>query len=570
MASATQTEEFKKLNKCPTGIAGFEEITGGGLPAGRPTLVCGSAGSGKTLFAVEFLVNGAVRFDEPGVFIAFEENEVELTENVASLKWDLNELAEQKKIYLDHVYIERSEIEETGEFNLEGLFIRIEAAMNAIQARRIAIDSIEALFSGFDNESLLRAEIRRLFRWLKEKGLTAVITGEKGNNAFTRHGLEEYISDCVVFLDHRLIDQVATRRMRIIKYRGTSHGTNEYPFLITEKGFSVFPITTLDLDYPVSTDRVPTGVERLDEMLGGQGYYKGASILISGTAGTGKSSLGACFVGAACKRGERAIYFSFEEAADQILRNMASIGIDLKPALDRGLLEFRSVRSTTYGIETHLMMMLKKIDEFQPSVVAVDPISNLTSVADIREVKEALTRLIDYMKMKGITAIFTDLSNFGRSLETTETAISSLMDTWILLRDIEINGERNRGMYVLKSRGMDHSNQIREFLITSDGIDLQDVYVGPRGVLTGTARFTQEAEEAAETLIQHQKIERLQRDLQRKENTMTSRIQELKDAFEAEKEEIRHAIHEAEARARALNGNKDELERMRSGTRGAI
>ena len=563
MTRKTQQKTSIALEKCRTGISGFDEITGGGLPKGRPTLVCGGAGSGKTLFAMEFLLNGATQYNEPGIFISFEENERELTENVASLGWDLEALSREKKIFLDHVYIERSEIEETGEFNLEGLFIRIESALSAVNAKRIAVDSMEALFSGFSDEMSLRAEIRRLFRWLKEKGLTAVITGEQGKGSFTRHGLEEYISDCVVFLDNRMNDQVATRRIRVVKYRGTSHGANEYPFLITEKGFSVLPITSLNLDYSVSTERIPTGVERLDTMLGGQGFFRGSSILVSGTAGTGKSSLAARFAAAACNRGEQALYFSFEESPQQIMRNMGSIGIDLRSPAENGLLHFRSVRASSFGMEIHLSMMVKAMNDINPTVVAIDPISNLSSVGDEKEVKETLTRLIDYMKMKGITSFFTDLTFGGNALEKTQNAISSLMDTWILLKDIELNGERNRGMYVLKSRGMAHSNQIREFLITNDGLQLVDAYIGPGGVLTGTSRINQEAVETAEEQLRQQKLERLRRDLKRRENAMESRMQEIKDAFQSEKEEIEHALAELKVRETSLNQNIRKLTTMR-------
>lgn len=563
MARKEMQVDSPSLKKCLTGIAGFDEITDGGLPRGRPTLVCGSAGSGKTLFAMEFLVRGAVRFGEPGVFIAFEENERELAENVASFGWDLSALAEQKKIYLDHVYVEKSEIEETGEYNLEGLFIRIEAGMRAVNAKRIAIDTIEALFGGFANESLLRAEIRRLFRWLKDKGLTAVITGEMGDRAFTRHGLEEYISDCVVFLDHRMQEQVATRRMRVAKYRGTAHGTNEFPFLITEKGFSVFPITSLEMDYPVSSERIPSGIERLDAMLGGQGYFRGSSILVSGTAGTGKSSLGACFAAAACRRGEQALYFSFEEAPQQIIRNMASIGIDLEPPLHNGLLKFQSLRATSFGLEQHLSRVLKLIDDVSPSILVIDPISNLGTVSVAKDIKEMLTRLVDSMKMKGITTLFTDLTRFGSPLEATETFVSSLMDTWILLRDIELNGERNRGIYVLKSRGMAHSNQIREFLITGEGLNLKDVYIGSGGVLTGTARVNQEAVDTVEALDRRRQTERLRHDLQRKEKAMQTHIQELQDAFESDKQSIEHAIAAIEDYEETIAKDRAKLAQMR-------
>ena len=434
--------------------------------------------------------------------------------------------------------------------------------MRAVNAKRIAIDSIEALFSGFSDEFALRAEIRRLFRWLKEKGLTAVVTGEKGESSLTRYGLEEYLSDCVIFLDHRMEKQVATRRIRVVKYRGTTHGTNEYPFLITEKGFTIYPVTSLGLDYPVTDKRVSTGIERLDAMLGGQGYYRGTSVLVSGTAGTGKSSLGACFVNAACLRGEKALYFSFEEPPQQIIRNMGCIGIDLKTPLENKLLQFYSMRSTTLGLEAHLSMIIKHITDFNASIVVIDPITNMQAVSNNKDAKEALTRLIDYIKMKEITAMFIDLTH-GGNMEATSVEISSLMDTWLVLRDIEYNAERTRGMYVIKSRGMEHSNQLREFLITDDGINLQDVYVGSAGVLTGTARFTQEAIEAFEASTRDHKIELLRRDMIRKESIMNNQIKELRDNFEFQKEELKHSIAEIEAEENMVLKNKKVMFKMR-------
>ncbi len=561
--SKQQTVDEVQLKKSLTGIAGFYEITGGGIPTGRPTLVCGRAGCGKTLFGMEFLVRGVTEFDEPGVFISFEENENELAENVASIGWDLRALIKEKKIFLDYIFIERSEIEETGEFNLDGLFIRIESAIQEVNAKRIVIDTMEALFSGFPNEAILRAEIRRLFRWLKDKGLTAVITGEQGEQSFTRHGLEEYISDCVVFLDHRMTEQLAIRRLRVVKYRGTSHGTNEYPFLIDEKGFSVIPITAVGLDYNVSSERLSSGIERLDTMLGIKGFFKGSSILVSGTAGTGKSSLASFFVDAACRRNERSLYFSFEEPPQQIMRNMTSIGLNLDQWVQNGVLAFRSLRITTFGLEMHLAMMLKTIQEFKPQVVVIDPISNLTSIGSVRDSKAVLTRLIDYMKMKGITSMFTDLAYAGNATETTETEISSLMDSWVLLRDIELNGERNRGMYILKSRGMSHSNQIREFLITDKGLDLINVYVGSSGVLTGTARVIQEARESSEEVERALSIERIQREVERKKRMRESRISVIQETFTREIEDLEQSLAEIKTQQGILLNEKNHLSKMR-------
>ena len=484
----TRRTSNRTLPKSPTGIQGLDEITGGGLPQGRPTLVCGSAGCGKTLLAMEFLVRGAMKYHEPGVFMAFEETAEELTQNVQSLGFDLNELIGRKKLVIDFVRVERSEIEETGEYDLEGLFVRLNHAIDSVGAKRVVLDTIETLFSGLSNLSILRAELRRLFRWLKNKGVTTVVTGERGEGQLTRHGLEEYVSDCVIFLDHRVIDQVSTRRVRIVKYRGTTHGTNEYPFLIDEDGISVLPITSLALQHEASDERISTGIPGLDNMLGGTGYFRGSSILISGTAGTGKTSVAAQFALASCARGERCLYFAFEESPDQIVRNMRSIGLNLKLWVKKGLLRFHATRPTFYGMEMHLAIFHKLVLEFDPQVVIFDPISSLTQAGSRRDSASMVTRLVDFLKVERITVLLTNLTSGDQALEKTDIDISSTVDTWLLLRDIEIGGERNRAVSILKSRGMAHSNQVREFLFTNRGIKLPDVYRGPEGILTGSAR----------------------------------------------------------------------------------
>jgi circadian clock protein KaiC len=463
-----------ELAKCPTGIRGLDEITNGGLPRGRPTLICGAAGSGKTLLAMEFIVRGAREFNEPGVFMAFEETEKELAANVASLGFGLPGLVRRKKIALDHVRIERSEIEETGEYDLEGIFIRLGNAIDRVSAKRVAIDSLEALFAGLPNEGILRAELRRLFGWLKDKGVTVIITGEQGEGTLSRHGLEEYISDCVIFLDHRVVNQVGTRRIRIIKYRGSAHGTNEYPTMIDEGGLSVLPISSLGLDYDVSKRRVSAGVPQVDEMLGGKGYFRGSSVLVSGTAGTGKSSFAAAFVDAACRRGERGLYLSFEESQAQIIRNMASIGFNLGQWVDDRRLHFHSVRSSLFGLEQHLVAIHKLVQQHRPAVVVVDPVTNLTSVGNNSEITAMLTRVIDYLKTRHTTAIFTSLTGGGSADERTDVGISSLMDTWLLLRNLERDGDRVRLLHVLKSRGMPHSSEVREFKLSTKGIAVLD------------------------------------------------------------------------------------------------
>lgn len=483
------------LQKERTGIPGFDEITNGGLPAGRASLICGSAGAGKTLFAMEFLARGATLYNQPGVFMSFEESGEDLTTNVASLGFDLDQLNHEKKLVLDFVFIERSEIEETGDYDLEGLFLRLGYAIDSVGAKRVVLDTLEALFSALPNEAIIRAELRRLFRWLKERGVTALITCERGEGRLTRYGLEEYVADCVILLDHRVQNQISTRRMRIVKYRGTSHGTNEYPFLIDEKGFSVVPITSLGLSHKAPTERVTSGIARLDTMLDGKGFYRGSSILVSGTAGTGKSTIGAHFIEAACRRGERALFFAFEESQDQIIRNLRSVGIDLEKFVKKGLLMFHNARPSTWGLEVHLAMIHKAIVEFAPSVVVVDPITNFLTVGDAVETKSMLTRLIDFLKSRQITAMFVSLIAGGLDLEYSEDDVSSLMDAWLVVKNIESHGERNRAFYILKARGIAHSNQVREFLLTDQGIQLVDPCIGADGVLMGSARSSHLARE---------------------------------------------------------------------------
>lgn len=547
------------LPKAATGIQGLDELTGGGLPRGRPTLVCGGAGCGKTLLAMEFIVRGATEYNEPGVFMAFEENAQDLAQNVRSLGFDLNSLIRRKKVAVDFVRIERAEIDETGDYDLEGLFVRLGHAIDSIGARRVVLDTIEALFSGFSKEAVLRAELRRLFRWLKDKGVTAVVTGERGSGQLTRHGLEEYVSDCVITLDNRVVDQVTTRRMRVVKYRGTSHGANEYPFLIDEDGISVMPITSLVLEHKASTERISTGIPRLDTMLGGKGYFRGSSVLVTGSAGTGKTSLSAHFAVAACARGEKCLFFSFEESPAQVARNMRSIGLNLEPYIKKGLLRFHSTRSTLHGLETHLTTFYKLVREFQPHVVVFDPIDNLAGAGTLKDTTAMLTRLIDFLKVHQVTALLTDLIRKGPAAETSGVSISSLVDTWLSVRDIELGGERNRALFVLKSRGMAHSNQIREFLITSRGIELLDVYVGPEGVLTGSARQTQEATEQSAATARQQAIEGKQREQTRKREALEARILALRKEFEAEEEETVRLVAEEQRRDQDL---REERKRM--------
>ena len=546
------------LIKAPTGIHGLDEVTAGGLPKGRPTLVCGGAGSGKTLLALEFLVRGAMEYGEPGVFMAFEESADELACNVASLGMDLRRMEAQKKLFLDIVVFDRSEVAETGRFDLGGLFLRLEAAIDAIGARRVAIDALEVLFAGLSNHGILRSELRRLFRWLKDKGVTAVITGERGGGMLTRCGLEEYVADCVIVLDHRVNDQVCTRRLRIVKYRGTAHGSNEYPFLIGQTGFSVLPITSMGLNYEVSSKRVSTGVARLDTMLGGQGYFRGSSILISGAAGSGKSSLAAAFAHSLCRGGERCLYVAFEESPSQIFRNMRSIGYELEPFTKKGLLRIHAIRPASQGLESHLAQIDEMTRICQPAAVLVDPITSLLE-GNFLEVNAALARITDLLKARQITALFTSLTNGRAGEQDSEVGISSLMDTWLLLHNLETDGERSRGLYILKSRGMGHSNQIREFVLSDKGIQLVDAYVGLGKVLTGTARMAQQERERADEILQQQEVQAQRLEIERRRAETAAQIKSLGLVLQSADRELERIHTIATARDQALKRVRTEI-----------
>ena len=546
-----------KLEKVPSGIKGFDEIVGGGLPKGRPALISGGPGCGKTLFAMEFIARGITDYNEPGVFVAFEERIDDLNKNFLSMGFDLAAMEKQKKLILDHIAIERSEIEEAGEYDLEGLFIRLGGMIDEIGAKRVAIDTLEALFSGFSNEAILRSELRRLFLWLKSRGVTAVVTGERGHDTITKYGLEEYVADCVITLDHRVVNQIATRRLRIVKYRGSYHGTDEYPFLIGSTGISVLPITSLSLTHTASNERISSGIKRLDEMLEGKGYFRGSSVLVSGQAGTGKTSIAAAFINAACKRGQKSLYILFEESESQLIRNMKSIGINLEQWVKKDLLKFHAVRPTAYSLEVHLSMMLNLFEKYQPEIIVVDPISNLYPIGDAIQVRSALMRLIDYAKTLKITGLFTNLStgtvDVGPfSIEPTDMHVSSLMDTWLILKNVEGNGERNRAFSIIKSRGMAHSNQMAEFIMSAKGIDIIDAHKGSGGVYFGSARMAQEYREKADKLIRKQEIEQMKRELFSNQTIMEREITAIKEKYAQRERELKLFIDQAALREKTF------------------
>jgi circadian clock protein KaiC len=557
-------ESVGALPKARTGITGLDELTLGGLPAGRPTLICGGPGCGKTLLATSFLVNGAVDFNEPGVFMSFEESSADLIQNVASLGYDLGKLVAQQKIALDFVRVERSEIEESGEYDLEGLFVRLGYAIKSIGAKRVVLDTLEVLFAGLGDTQILRSELRRLFAWLKDQQVSAVITAERGSGALTRFGLEEYVSDCVLLLDNRVNQQITTRRLRVVKYRGSAHGTNEYPFLIDEHGISVLPVTSAGLEHAASNIVISTGVPGLNQMLGAGGFYRGTSVLVSGTAGTGKTSLAAHFIDSVCARGERCLYFAFEESPAQIVRNMRSIGLDLQPRIDAGLLRFKAARPSLFGLEMHLARMYRDIEEFAPAAAVLDPISALRG--ETGDVHSMLLRVIDLLKSRGITAYLTNLLS-AQGLDEADAGMSSLMDTWLSLVQLESNGERNRGLYVLKSRGMNHSNQIREYQLTSQGVKLIDAYLGSGGMLAGTARITQEAIDQAASARRAEDSDRKRREIERKRLTLERHIAEMRSELEAEEEETRRSLQHDEQLERRIQAERAAMAVQRGGSR---
>ncbi|MGI8572600.1 MAG: circadian clock protein KaiC [Solirubrobacteraceae bacterium] len=553
-----------QLRKAPTGIGGLDSVTDGGLPRARTTLLCGGPGCGKTLLAMQFLVRGALDSNEPGVFIAFEEAPNELAQNVASLGWDLEDLQQRGLLAIDQIKIAEGDIVETGDWDLDGLFIRLGLAIDSVGAKRVVLDTIEALFGRLGDEALLRSELRRLFSWLNDRGVTAIVTGERGDSSLTRHGLEEYVSDCVITLDHRVHNQISTRTLRVVKYRGSHHGPDEYPFLIDRTGFSVVPVSTIGLNHGASDERVSTGVAELDAMLAGGGYFRGSSVLLSGTAGSGKSTLGARFLEAACQRGERAMLFAFEESPAQICRNMRSVGIDLEPWLANGLLRIASARPAAYGLETHLARMHQAIVEFGPRHVVLDPLSCLDGEAF--QLKSVLTRMIDQFKALDITAVLTTLIR-GSFEEPGGLGVSSVIDTWIDVSNVELDGERNRGINVLKSRGMAHSNQVREFLLGADGILIQDVYDGERGVLMGSARRSQEARDRAELTVRTLELDAKRSRLDSRRSALEAQIAGLRDELASETLELSVEIEDEERRKSRVD--QDRRARKAIGGRGA-
>lgn len=551
------------IAKSPTGIHGFDDLTLGGVPTGRPTLVCGSAGCGKTLFATTFLIHGARDYDEPGVFVTFEERPGDIVSNVASLGFALDRLVEDDKIAFEYIALDRSELEEAGDYDLEGLFLRLELAIDSIGAKRVVLDTIESLFSVFSNQAILRAEIRRLFDWLKDKGMTTVITAERGDGSLTRQGLEEYVSDCVILLDHRVQNQISTRRLRIVKYRGTAHGTNEYPFLIDLDGFSVLPVSSLGLDHQVFEDRISSGVADLDAMLAGGGFHRASSILLSGVAGAGKSAIAASFADAACTAGERALYFSFEESADQSVRNMRSLGIDIGRWIRSGALRFIATRPTFYSLEMHLAVMLREVTRFDAKLVVLDPISAFLEGGDRLEIQAMLLRMVDFLKGRGATAVFTHLAHDQGGRAQTDLGLSSLMDAWILLLNREVNGEFNRELYLLKARGLAHSNQVREFIMSDDGIRLVPPYLGESGALTGSARKHEEAKSRRAEIKRKAEVLRAQQQIQQRRRRARAQIEALQAELDADEIELSAMTQDEDDYLRQAADDMSEMESSR-------
>lgn len=549
----TQAVTGSSISKAPSGIGGLDEITLGGLPVGRPTLVCGSAGCGKTLFGMQFLVRGILDHGEPGVFMSFEETAAEIAANVRSLGWDLDAFEADGTLSIDHVRMESAETQETGDYDLEGIFIRLGAAIDSVGAKRVVLDTLESLFAALEDDTILRSELRRLFRWLKARGVTAIITAERGDGALTRHGLEEYVSDCVILLDHRVAEQLSTRRLRVVKYRGSAHSSDECPFLIDSSGIRVLPLSSMRLAHEAPAERVSTGVERLDDMLGGEGYYRASSVLISGTPGSGKTTLAASFAAAGCARGERALMLAFEESPLQLQRNLGSVGLRLADHVEAGLLRVISTRPSAHGLEAHLATMIAQIEDFEPDLVVIDPLSAFGGGDLEREAMFA--RLVDLLKARGITGVCTSL--VPAAVDLTGLGVSSVIDTWIELSVNEHNGERNRGLTVVKSRGMSHSNQVREFVLTAAGIQLRDAHIGSSGVLMGTARRAREDAEAAEASLRERRTEVRRRQLERRRAAIEAEIDALRARLE---DDVELLALELSADEQALAGRASETE----------
>jgi len=483
------TSDYKTIPKTATGIPGLDQILNGGLPKGRVTLVVGNSGTGKTLLGIEFLVNGIRQHDENAILVTFEESASKVTENVSSLGFDLNNLQDDGKLTVMAFKVDLPE-KNRGYFDFSPLLVLLEEAIVCIGAKRVVLDTIELLFGAYSDQTTARIELVKLMRWLEDRGVTAIITGESGNNALTRFGIEEYVSDCVIVLDHRVREEISTRLLRVMKYRGSVHGTNEYPFLIAKNGFIVLPVSSLSLDYAVSRERVSVGVPELDEMLSG-GPYRGSTTLVTGVSGTGKTSVAMSMVNAACARGERSLVLLYEESAFQLERDMGSIGINLKRWTDSGMLKIWASRPLEYGLENHLAIFINMLESFKPAIVAIDGLTAFSRGGFDPDVFIFITRKIGILKARGITTVLTTLKKDVED-ESSSLHISSLTDTGILLRNIEKNGERNRLLAVTKSRGTAHSNQLREFTLSSDGIRLVDVYIGPDGILVGSERRAQE------------------------------------------------------------------------------
>jgi len=559
-----------KLTKALTGIKGFDEITDGGLPRNRPTLLCGNTGCGKTVMSMEFLVHGAVQFSEPGVFFSFEETVDELVTNMESIHIDMEKLIREKKIYIEYLESGKSQVAQAGRYDLEGLFMRLQNAIQKVDAKRVVLDSMDALFYGLDKE-ILRTEVKRLFKWLKEKGVTSLITSEINEQFVTKTGLEQFVADCVITLDSRVIDQTTTRRLRIVKMRGSGHGINEYPFMIDGAGVSILPVMSQMANQNLTNNRISSGIKDFDGMLDGKGYFEGSSILISGSAGTGKTSIAISLINETCKNNMKGLYCAFEESTSQLTRNMRSIGLDIQPYIASGLLKLYSSRPTIQNLELHLISIQNIIEEFKPQILILDPVTNLMSEGINSEIRQMLAHFVDFLKSKNITTLFTAAITL-ESIKSnpSDEGISAMMDTWILVRDIELNSERNRGIYVLKSRGMNHSTQVREFVITDEGIKLLPIYVSPHGILTGTSKLEETLRQEEERKLFENKIKIREHELEIKREIMENNISLLKTEFNAELEMLSQAKMERNLNNEALETGQKEITELRNNINSSV
>ena len=547
-----------------TGVKGLDDVLGGGIPQGHAMLLVGKPGTGKSILSMEYLLHGIELHKENGVYISFEESEKQIISNAASFGWKFEEMVKKNKLAISYIDMQPEQMRTVGDYDLSALILRVKGAIKKVNARRVVIDGINNLLSTFDDERIIRSDLLRLIREIKEVNATIFITGERGHDSWSKMGFEEYLADGLMHLDNRTDGNYQTREIQVVKCRGINHYTGKSPFIINSEGMSIRPLITADFDYKVLKSRVSTGIADIDNMLGGKGLYRGSTVYITGPSGAGKTSISSSFANGACSRGERALFLAFEESSDQIIRNMKSIGLSLDKWVNEKLLYFYTARATTNSLEGHLDNIMTMVREVEPTCVVLDPISAFRPIANENETKLMLIRLNDYLRARKITTVFTALSSDGEYSEHADVQLSSIADTWIVVRIMDYKGERNNVMQLMKSRGMSHSRQMKEMYFTGNGLKLQNVYQGPEGVLTGAARIGQEKYEKLKEARNVIEIDKNRKKIERKKSLLEASIEALKHEYEEELEALHAAIEEAEEQNSKIKETRKEIENIES------